>query len=100
MVKIALSNQDLRQTDPPQEVQIGRYFEFYPDPDCRLSLEEVRKDWDRQSYFRGFKPYDFDLGACHWARMIVINPKPFAQTRTFAYSISRWDRMEYYLPGL
>ncbi len=93
-----MPDEGVGKTASPKEVQIGWYFEFYPDAECQLSLDEVRRNWDHQSYFRGFKPYDFDLGACHWARLIVINPQLFAQTRTFAYSTGRWDRIEYYHP--
>lgn len=82
----------------PRKVDLVRYFEFYPDPDCDLELEEVRQDWDHKSYFRGYKKRDMPFDTCHWVRLRVVNPKPESQTRTFAYDWNRWHRIEYYLP--
>ena len=93
------TNRKFRQAALPYEVQLGHHFEFYPDPSCQLILEDVRKDWDLKSYFRGYMAHDFDLTSCHWARLVVVNPKPFSQTRTFAYSSAKWDQIDYYLPG-
>ena len=80
-------------------VSLVRYFEFYPDPDCDLSLEEVQEDWDDEAYFRGYQRFEFDKDTCYWARLKVINPEPYPQTRTFAYAYCKWDRIDYYLPG-
>ncbi|WP_170110654.1 histidine kinase [Flavilitoribacter nigricans] len=80
-------------------VSLVRYFEFYPDTDCNRSLEEVQRDWDNKAFFRGYKRFDFARDTCYWARLEVINPEPFPQTRTFAYAFCRWDRIDYYLPG-
>lgn len=82
----------------PRRVNLIRYFEFFPDPACNLELDEVLRQWDHLSYFRGFKARDLPLDTCHWARLRLINPKPVAQTRTFAYTWNHWDRIEYFLP--
>lgn len=80
-------------------VSLVRYFEFYPDPGCNLSLDEVQKDWDNEAFFRGYKRFEFGRDTCYWARLKVINPKSYPQTRTFAYAFCKWDRIDYYLPG-
>jgi hypothetical protein len=82
----------------PRKVDLVRYFEFYPDPDCNLKLEDVQRDWDQKSYFRGYKRRDMPFDTCHWVRLQVVNPKPESQTRTFAYDWSRWAQINYYLP--
>lgn len=83
----------------PRKVELARYFEFFPDPDCNLGLEEVRQNWDRLSYFRGFKARDLPLDTCHWVRLRLANPESVTQTRTFVYDWNRWKRIEYYLPN-
>lgn len=82
----------------PRKVELVRYFEFYADAECNLNLEDVQKDWDQQSYFRGYKTRDMPLDTCHWVRLRVVNPKPERQSRTLAYDHNRWKRIEYYLP--
>lgn len=89
--------QNVPRVKGARAVDLVRYFEFYPDPSCQLNLEEVRQDWDQQSYFRGYKPRDLPLDTCHWLRLRVINPADTAQIRTFAYEFNRWHSIEYYL---
>ncbi|PHN02168.1 histidine kinase [Flavilitoribacter nigricans] len=84
--------------EPPRMVDVSWYFEFYVDTDCNLDLESVRRSWDSGSYFKGFQRVEFDYTSCHWARLRVINPKRYAQSRTFAYPSDPWKSIEYHLP--
>ncbi|MCB0628511.1 MAG: histidine kinase [Saprospiraceae bacterium] len=89
---------DLWLTEPPKIISLGRHFEFFPDPECRFTLEEVQTTWDQQAYFRGYQWPELDYNRCHWARLVVVNPKPFAQSRTFAYRRYPWQEIKYFLP--
>lgn len=81
---------------PPRVASLGRYFEFYADPTCNQTFQEVLKNWDQRAFFRYFKAPEFARETCHWARLKVYNPKPYAQSRIFAYWDSRWEHIEYY----
>lgn len=85
-------------TEPPKIISLGRYFEFFPDQECTFTLEELQAKWDDQAFLRGYKWFEFDFGSCYWAHLVVINPKPFAQSRTFAYFNYPWDEITYFLP--
>jgi sensor histidine kinase YesM len=85
-------------TEPPKIISLGRHFEFFPDPECRFTLNEVQTIWDQQAYFRGYKWPELEYNSCHWARLVVVNPKPFAQSRTFAYRRYPWQEITYFLP--
>lgn len=94
-----LSRPNIWLTMAPRVGSLGRYFEFYPDPTCKQSFEEVQRDWDQHAFFRYFRGPEFRRGSCHWARLTLYNPKPYDQVRTFAYWDSRWNQIEYYLPN-
>ena len=94
-----LSRPKLWLSKAPRVGSLGRYFEFYPDPSCKQSFEEVQRDWDKHAFFRYFRGPEFRRGSCHWARLTLYNPKPYAQLRTLAYWDSRWNDIEYYLPN-
>ncbi|WP_170110653.1 histidine kinase [Flavilitoribacter nigricans] len=85
-------------TEPPKVISLGRYFEYFPDPACQFTLTDVRDRWDDEAFFRGYQIRSFDYNTCNWARLVVINPKPYAQSRTFAYWRYPWREIQYFLP--